>query len=132
LEIALNLVWLGVSLGLVVFFGVQAAPVAERRRRGMAAAVALVCLVCFLFPVISMTDDLYSSGPAMLEPSKLKKLVVSTQVVLTLLPWIALQKPQEDTWAPLGLPPADIRRPLQDVLAFDMSRRPPPSRPALA
>ena len=98
----------------------------DSRRHGM-AAVALVCLVCFLFPVISMTDDLYCSGPAMLEPSKVKKLVSPAVVVLTLLPWFVLQKPRESSWAPLGLQP-DVRRPAQEVFAFHLSRRPPPPR----
>jgi hypothetical protein len=129
LEITLNLVWLVVSLALAVGFGFRVARGADHHRG--VAAVALVCLVCFLFPVISMTDDLYCDGPAILDPSKLKKFVVSVPVVLTLLPWLTFQKPQENRWAPLGLPP-DTQRTSQEVFAFETSRRPPPLPPVSA
>ncbi|HEY6305426.1 MAG TPA: hypothetical protein VI488_03080 [Candidatus Angelobacter sp.] len=117
-------------MALLVIFGIHAARAGDAVSRGM-AAVALVCLVCFLFPVISMTDDLNSSGPALLEPSKLKKLMPSTQAVLTLLPWLALQKPQETSW-PAPERQLDVSLPLQEVLTFSLSRRPPPALLALA
>ncbi len=88
-------------------------------------AIALVCLICLLFPVISMTDDLNCSGPALVESSKIKKLVASAHVILTLLPWPALEAPQENRWAALDRTP-DLRRPSLEILAFNLSRRPPP------
>jgi hypothetical protein len=89
------------------------------------AAVALVCLICLLFPVISMTDDLNSNGPALVESSKLKRLASSAHVVLTLLPLPALLAPQENRWATLDREPED-RRPLEVVCVFNSHRRPPP------
>jgi hypothetical protein len=128
LEIAFNLVWLGVSLALVVSLGTHVLRAGGHRG---AAAVALICLVCFLFPVISVTDDLYCSEPAMLEPSKVKKLVVSAAVVLNLLPWTDLQRPQENCGATLEYP-SGTRRPQKEVFPFHLSRRPPPPRLASA
>lgn len=130
MEITLNLVWLAVSVALLVVCGTHVVQAGEDRSRGM-AAVALVCLVCFLFPVISMTDDLNSAGPALLEPSKLKKLLPSTQAILTLLPWLMLQKPQEIKWAAPDRR-RDVQLPLQEVLTFSLSRRPPPALPAFS
>jgi hypothetical protein len=123
LETVLNLVWLFVSVVLMTVFGVHAARAGKDRSRGM-TVIALVCLICLLFPVISMTDDLYN-GPALLEPNKLKKLALSAHVVLTLLPWPALQAPRENNWAALDRQP-DVHLPLQEVFPFSLSRRPPP------
>jgi hypothetical protein len=128
LETVLNLVWLIVSVVLMTVFGVHAAQGGKDCSRGM-TAIALVCLICLLFPVISMTDDLYS-GPALLEPNKLKKLVQSAHAVLTLLPWNVLQAPQENNWAALDRQP-DVRLPLQRVFSFSLSRRPPPAQSRL-
>jgi hypothetical protein len=125
LEVTLNLVWLGVSLVLLVVSGMHLARSGADRSRGM-AAVAVVCLICFLFPVISITDDLSSAAPALLEPSKLKKLMPSTQAILTLLPWLMLQKPQEIKWA-VPDRQQDVRLPSQHILTFSLSRRPPPA-----
>lgn len=130
MEIVLNLVWLSISAALLIACGARVARASDDRTRLM-AAIALVCLICLLFPVISMTDDLNSSGPALVEPSKLKKLVASAHVVLTLLPWPALQAPQENRWAALDRMP-DVRRPSQEIFAFNLSRRPPPRQPALS
>jgi hypothetical protein len=125
LETALNLVWLGVSAALLIACGVHMSRAGEDRSRAM-AVIALVCLICLLFPVISMTDDLNCTGPALVETSKLKKLAASAHVVLTLLSWPALlQAPQENRWAAPDRAP-DIRRPLQEVFAFSLNRRPPP------
>jgi hypothetical protein len=130
LEIALNLVWLGVSVALLIICGIHVARAGEDRSRGM-AAVALVCLICFLFPVISMTDDLNSTGPALLEPSKLKKILPYAPALVTLLPWIAVQMPQENRWAILERQ-RDAGLPLQEIIPFSLSRRPPPARPVLS
>lgn len=117
-------------MAVLVICGIHVARAGEDRSRYL-AAVALVCLVCFLFPVISMTDDLNSSGPAMLEPSKLKKILPYAPALVTLLPWIALQMPQENCWAALERQ-RDAGPPLQETLTFSLSRRPPPVRPVLS
>lgn len=130
LEIVLNLVWLAVSLALLIIGGSHVVRGGEERSRGL-AAVAMVCLVCFLFPVISMTDDLNCSGPAMLEPSKLKKLVPSAAVIFALFPWPVLQTPPQSNWNALTRA-TDARLPLPEVFSFSLRRRPPPLPPGLS
>lgn len=113
-------------MALLVACGAHVARAGKDCSRGI-AAIALVCLICLLFPVISMTDDLYN-GPALMEPNKLKLLAQSAHVVLTLLPWSALQAPQENHWAAVDRQP-DVRLPLQEAFSFHLSRRPPPVQP---
>jgi hypothetical protein len=70
-ELALNLVWLllsGVSLLLWATFALL---FPDQRR--LTAGIALVCVIVFLFPVISATDDL-SNIPAVCETGKFGKL----------------------------------------------------------
>ena len=124
MELTLNLVWLAVSLALLVVCGQQVSRAGARPRCGV-AAIALVCLVCLLFPVISATDDLHDSGPALLEPNKLKRLASSAPAVIALLPWLALQPPQQSRLASLGRP-ADVRLLIEEALCFELNRRPPP------
>lgn len=124
MELALNLIWLGVST-LLLLAGVAQVTHGADDRSATFAAIALVCLVCLLFPVISMTDDLNSGGPAIIEPGKLKNLVQSVPVVLTLLSWSALQAPPEAGWLTRDRQPA-LLIPNQEFFSFDLSRRPPP------
>jgi hypothetical protein len=126
LELALNLVWLVVSLALLTLGARQVSLAAADRRRTI-AAIALVCLVCLLFPVISATDDLHDSGPALLETNKLKLLAPSSTAALTVLPWLALRPPQENRLASLSRP-EDAPLPLLEVLPFHLHHRPPPVR----
>ena len=53
LELTLNLVWLVLSAALVVMCRRQ-----KTTERRAALVIALICLIAFLFPVISITDDL--------------------------------------------------------------------------
>jgi len=99
------------------------APAQQRWRRG-ATLIALVCLICLLFPVISATDDLANGGPAMLEPSKLKRLLPSLQMAVALLPRLLVQAPLENKWLASGQP--DPLLPLQEIFSFELNRRPPP------
>ena len=113
-------------MALLMVGGRQVSLASEDRRRSI-ATVALVCLVCLLFPVISVTDDLHDSGPALLETNKLKRLAPSTPAALALVPGLSLRPPQENRLAALGRP-ADVRPPSQEVLPFDLYRRPPPAQ----
>jgi len=70
-ELALNLVWALLALlsfGLWLACGRSPA----HKHPHFSAIIALICVAGFLFPVISMSDDLLSS-PALCESSKVKK-----------------------------------------------------------
>lgn len=60
-ELALNLLWAGVSLTLAL----TTYRLSAKNSRGL-RTVALLCLICLLFPAISITDDL-SAAPALFE-----------------------------------------------------------------
>jgi hypothetical protein len=124
LETILNLVWTSVSLGLLVACGIHLLREGADRRRA-AAAVAVLCLVCLLFPVISATDDINAASPALVETNKLKWLAAWIPAVLTLLDWPALLSPTENRWATIDVIP--ILAPLSEAFAFQLNRRPPPS-----
>src|SRR5215472_1173999 len=70
-ELALNLVWLVLATASFLLWGIPALSF-PRRNSNFAAATALICILCFLFPVISISDDL-NSNPALCETSKSKK-----------------------------------------------------------
>jgi hypothetical protein len=101
---------------------------AQRKTQSLpVACIALVCMVCLLFPVISMTDDLNSSL-AMPEANKLKRLVDLTQSVhlFSFVLVLVIYAPQACTAAAFALEhkikPADQARSY-----FNLNRRPPPS-----
>jgi hypothetical protein len=75
IELALNLLWAGVSLTLI--FGLK-----QRRSRGCTGeflrAVAALSLAFVLFPIISITDDL-NSAPAMVETAQATELAPQNQ-----------------------------------------------------
>jgi hypothetical protein len=123
LELILNLAWLGICLCLVIVFGPSLRNPAAGRARG-AAALAMVCVLCLLFPVISMSDDL-QDNPALLEGIKLNKLIGAGPAVMALLPLLALQAPPESAvWTATSSETLNFR---QRLFTTDLSRRPPPS-----
>ena len=122
-ELILNLVWLGISLAALTVGCVKVADTQQGWRRG-ATVVALLCLICLLFPVISATDDLNNAGPAMLEPSKLKRLLPSLQIAVAWLPWMIALPPLEKKWLALRQPEPFLL--LQENFSFELHRRPPP------
>ena len=87
--------------------------------------MAMVCVLCLLFPVISMSDDL-QDNPALLEGTKLNKLIAAGPAVMALLPLLALQAPLESAvWTATSSETLNFR--LQRLFTTDLSRRPPPS-----
>lgn len=126
METALNFVWLGVSLALLVIGSVQVLHAGEDRSRGM-AAVAMVCLICLLFPVISMTDDLNSGSLALLEPNKVKRILSPAHLVSIALPLIVPQLLLESRTPFSRLWEIEIFHHPQELAAFHLSRRPPPA-----
>jgi hypothetical protein len=123
LELILNLVWLGVCLCLLIVSGPLLKKPAAGQARGV-TVVALLCLACLLFPAISITDDL-QDNPALVEVTKLKKLVCAGPAVMALLPWIALQAPQKTTLRAANQTDEPWFPP-QRVFTTNLTRRPPP------
>jgi hypothetical protein len=125
LETVLNLVWTSVSLGLLLVCGIHMLRGGASRRRA-AAAIALLCLVCMLFPVISATDDINAASPALVETNKLKRFTAWMPALLALLTWPALQATVTTHWTRVD-PASNFLPLLSDAFAFKLSRRPPPS-----
>ncbi|HLY98150.1 MAG TPA: hypothetical protein VKT33_03700 [Candidatus Angelobacter sp.] len=124
MELVLNLAWLALCLGLLVFFGPSLKKPAAGRTRG-AALVAMLCILFLLFPVISISDDL-NADPAILEATKFKNFLVLIQLLAALVAGVVV----------LALPSSRVlwaRRteksvvPMLGVFAADLFRRPPPS-----
>jgi len=122
-ELTLNLVWLVISAVLLLLCGRRESASVAPRHRGL-VVLALVCVICLLFPVISMTDDLNSS-PALPEASKLKKIAVCSQIVVALVDRVVLCAPAESTRGAIALQ-LDLRAPSSEPMPFYLNRRPPP------
>jgi hypothetical protein len=118
-ELTLNLIWAGVAAILLVLwrrFGFT-----EQRRTAF-ALIALACVICALFPVISMTDDL-SASPADPETMQLALLPPSLAADG---PWILVYDPNASSFRhEIEIQP-DYRPPVHSYLSFLLTRRPPP------
>jgi hypothetical protein len=122
LELILNLVWFAISAGLFCYFASHR--VAGPRYRFAAGLLALMCVSCLLFPVVSMTDDLNSS-PALPETSKLKQLLYPSQLALGLFAHLLIAELPKPIHTRLVF--AEGRQKAQmESLSFDLNRRPPP------
>ena len=115
--------WLALSAAVFGFFWLRHSE-QRSQRRCAAMVMALVCVACLLFPVVSMTDDLNSS-PALPEATKIKNLL-ALQLVIGLLSFVQLYT------APALLCMGSAfeqthKRAQQQFLSFDLSRRPPPA-----
>lgn len=122
MELALNLIWLGISCALLVL-GIPLI-----RQKGIApshwvAVMALVCVLCLLFPVISMTDDLHNT-PAVVENKKLKNLMAAAHALVALLSRFSFQLPNPVVVAVRNR--ESLHFPIETLLTFDLNRRPPP------
>ncbi len=124
MELVLNLAWLALCLGMLVFFGPSLKKPAEGRTRSV-VLVAMLCVLFLLFPVISISDDL-NADPAILEATKFKNFLVMVQMLAALLAW-AIVLPSQGTrllWARCA---EKSVFPLLGIFAADLFRRPPPS-----
>ena len=124
MELALNLGWLVISIAAFLFF-VGRFRTKNETQSLVIACVALACVVCLLFPVVSMTDDLNSS-PAMPEATKFKRPFSSNQVVIHQFSFVTC--PLAQTWAVLALAFDQEQKQAQlELLSFDLHMRPPPA-----
>ena len=125
MEFGLNLLWAVVSLALLL--GTR--KTVHSRSERIVRAIATFSLVCVLFPIISITDDL-NSAPAIVEARQSPEAGAQNQhssgpagALLALIPAHAFtptQHQQEKV-------STTVIAPLRDLFAFNQSRRPPPS-----
>ncbi len=123
LELALNFAWLSISCALLVL-GIPLIRKQGIARSRLVAFMALVCVLCLLFPVISMTDDLHNT-PAVVENKKLKKLVIAANTLVAVLSRFSFQVSK-----PVAIAAKDLENPafpVQAMFTLDLSRRPPPA-----
>jgi hypothetical protein len=115
--------WLGISCALLIW----AVPFVKKQgiaRSRLIAAMALICVLCLLFPVISMTDDLHNT-PAVVESKELRKLVIANHAFTALLWWFSLQV----LFKPVAVPAENQEKqslPTLRIFTVDLGRRPPP------
>jgi uncharacterized membrane protein YoaT (DUF817 family) len=121
MEVALNLGWFVIASAVFAFSLCHLRAKGESRNL-VIACIALACVVCLLFPVVSMTDDL-NSGAAMPEATKFKIFMLPL-VVTHLFSFVACV--QERIWATLSFE-QEKKPAYQERLSFDLSRRPPPA-----
>lgn len=126
MEVALNIAWLILSTGLVTLAMVAGKSSRRSPEERVAAAIALACLIAFLFPVISMTDDL-NSAALVAENSKGKQWVtIASMVAIVATSFFAAFSAQSRTWAD-GSILNNLPSLSQEPFSFHMSRRPPPA-----
>jgi len=125
-ELALNLVWL-VLAAVSFLLGVIYAPSFPRRYSNFAAAIALICVTCFLFPVISITDDL-NNNPALCETSKSKRSASSDDLAgAPLRSEMAVLPHPGPAMGQVAHRMTEVPPPREHVW-FNLDRRPPPPR----
>jgi len=128
-ELALNLVWLVLVAASLSLWGVHTLRGEEKVGRNdlrWVSAIALVCILAVVFPVISMTDDL-NSNPALCETNKLKKWIAAESSEALLLASVVAKfvVPQPAAHYPARMK-ARVHFPLQELVWFTLDRRPPP------
>jgi hypothetical protein len=123
LELFLNIVWAGIAATLLLFWAGPRVTRANARRSGI-ALLALLCVICILFPVVSMTDDLNAS-PA--EPETVKsQLAMVTPFLVTSGLWMLVYDPNAAVFRHEIEVQEDFGPPSHSFLSFFLTRRPPP------
>ncbi len=121
MEFTLNFAWALIAGTLLVIHS-KSEGVSGRDRRF--AFIAFLCVICALFPVISITDDL-STVPLMAEGSQARKWLVASSTmdaVLGLPPEPAVTL----STVPGEIMPLEATRRSQEFSLPQASRRPPP------
>lgn len=123
MELILNLVWAVIAATLLLFWTRPCLTRAGARRSGI-ALLALLCVICILFPVVSMTDDLNAS-PA--EPETVKsQLAMVTPFLLTSGLWMLVYDRNASAFRHEIEVQDDFGPPSHAFLSFFLTRRPPP------
>jgi len=127
LELILNIVWAGIAGTLLLFW---AAPRLVRvdARRSAVTLLALLCVICILFPIVSMTDDLNTS-PAEPETAK-SKLALLPHFLMSGGPWTLVYDPHASVFRHEVEAQETFAPPAHAFLSFLLTRRPPPSAAA--
>jgi len=139
-ELTLNLVWAGIAATLLLLFwaerstGRSLGRSLETRlahagmRRTATALLALLCVICILFPIVSMTDDLNTS-PAEPETAK-SKLALLPHFLMSGGPWTLVYDPHASVFRHEVEAQETFAPPAHAFLSFLLTRRPPPSAAA--
>ncbi|HEX4605322.1 MAG TPA: hypothetical protein VH724_15080 [Candidatus Angelobacter sp.] len=123
MELILNLVWAGIAATLLVLW--TAPKLAHMNaRRSAVALLALLCVICILFPIVSMTDDLNAS-PA--EPET-AKLAVLPNILAANGPWLLVYDVHQFAVRDVLDAQPVYGPPFHSFLSFLLTRRPPPQR----
>jgi hypothetical protein len=122
-ELTLNLLWAGIAATLL---GLWVAPrfVRPEKYRAGIALLALLCVICVLFPIVSMSDDL-SASPADPETVKSKQAMLP-HFLLAGSAWILVYDPHALAFRHEISAPPDFAPPAHSFLSFFVTRRPPP------
>ena len=132
MELTLNIVWAGIAATLLLFWAGRSSgrsleprlAHADARRRAT-ALLALLCVICILFPIVSMTDDLNAS-PAEPETAK-SKLALLPHFLMTSSLWTLVYDPNASVFQHEVEIQQVFSPPAHAFLSFLLTRRPPPA-----
>jgi hypothetical protein len=134
-ELTLNFVWAGIAATLLLFWAAPSSgrslerPLEPRLahanvRRTAAALLALLCVICILFPIVSMTDDLNAS-PAEPETAK-SMLALLPHFLMSSGSWTLVYDPHASAFHHEFETQEAFAPPAHVFLSFLLTRRPPP------
>jgi hypothetical protein len=124
LELILNIVWAGIAAALLLFWSRPRVTRAGARRSGV-ALLALLCVICILFPIVSMTDDLNAS-PAEPETAK-SNLALLPHFLMSGGSWTLVYDPHASVFHHELEAHEAFAPPAHAFLSFLLTRRPPPA-----
>ena len=136
MELTLNLVWAGIAATLLLLFragrssgrSLEPRPAHADMRRTATALLALLCVICILFPIVSMTDDLNAS-PAEPETAK-STLALLPHFLMTSGSWTLVYDPHAFVFHHEVEAQEAFAPPAHAFLSFLLTRRPPPAAAA--